>query len=159
MRLKSWLFYRIKVFNLMRSHQTSRTSQISHFRIKYEVSISFITAIWEKLEKNRNNHPEMFCEKGVRNSTKFTGKHLCQSLFFFLACNFIKRETLTQLFSCEFCKISKNTFSCEDVYVIIGNPAFCLALHLTGIRSWANYSMLVTGVSKKSSAHQLELKK
>ena len=27
------------------------------------------------------------------------------------ACNFIKKETLKQVFSCEFCKISKNTFS------------------------------------------------
>ena len=26
------------------------------------------------------------------------------------ACNFIKKETLVQLFSCEFCEISKNTF-------------------------------------------------
>ena len=26
------------------------------------------------------------------------------------ACNFIKKETLTQLFSCEFCEIYKNTF-------------------------------------------------
>ena len=29
------------------------------------------------------------------------------------ACNFIKKETLAQVFSCEFCKISKNTFSCR----------------------------------------------
>ena len=27
------------------------------------------------------------------------------------ACNFIKKETLTQVFSCEFREISKNTFS------------------------------------------------
>ena len=27
------------------------------------------------------------------------------------ACSFIKKETLAQLFSCEFCEISKNTFS------------------------------------------------
>ena len=27
------------------------------------------------------------------------------------ACNFIKNETLAQVFSCEFCQISKNTFS------------------------------------------------
>ena len=27
------------------------------------------------------------------------------------ACNFIKREALAQVFSWEFCKISKNTFS------------------------------------------------
>ena len=26
------------------------------------------------------------------------------------ACNFVKKEALTQLFSCEFCEISKNTF-------------------------------------------------
>ena len=26
------------------------------------------------------------------------------------ACNFIKGETLAQVFSCEFCEISKNTF-------------------------------------------------
>ena len=30
-----------------------------------------------------NSRPEGFCKKGVlRNYTKFTGKHLCQSLFF-----------------------------------------------------------------------------
>ena len=28
-----------------------------------------------------------------------------------LACNFIKKGTLAQVFSCEFCEISKNTFS------------------------------------------------
>ena len=31
----------------------------------------------------RSSRPEVFCEKGVlRNFSKFTGKHLCQSLFF-----------------------------------------------------------------------------
>ena len=44
--------------------------------------------------------------KGVlRNFSKFTGKHLCQPQ----ACNVIKKETLVQMFSCEFCEISKNT--------------------------------------------------
>ena len=38
-----------------------------------------------------------------------------QSLFFNKipvpeACNFIKKETLALVFSCEFCEISKNTF-------------------------------------------------
>ena len=62
----------------------------------------------------RSSRPLVFCKKGVlRNFTKFTGKHLCQSLFFNkvagLVCNFIKKETLAQVFSCEFCEISKNT--------------------------------------------------
>ena len=33
--------------------------------------------------KYRSSHPKVFCEKGVlRNSAKFAGQHLCQSLFF-----------------------------------------------------------------------------
>ena len=41
---------------------------------------------------------QVFCKKGVlRNFTKFTGKHLCQCLFFnkaaLKACNFVKKET------------------------------------------------------------------
>ena len=32
-----------------------------------------------------------------------------------LACNFIKRETLTQVFSCKFCEIFKNTCFTEQV--------------------------------------------
>ena len=34
------------------------------------------------------------------------------------ACNFIEKETLTQVFSCEFCKISKNTFFTEHLWAI-----------------------------------------
>ena len=32
------------------------------------------------------------------------------------ACNFIKKETLAQVFSCEFCEISKNTFFTEHLW-------------------------------------------
>ena len=31
------------------------------------------------------------------------------------ACNFIKKETLAQVFSCDFCEISKNTFFTEHL--------------------------------------------
>ena len=72
-------------------------------------------------------------KKGVLgNFAIFTGKHLCQRLFFNKvaglrpatllkkrlwpqACNFIKKETLVQVFSCEFCKISKKTFFTEHL--------------------------------------------
>ena len=34
-------------------------------------------------KKKTSSRPEMFCRKGVlRNFAKFSGKHLCQSLFF-----------------------------------------------------------------------------
>ena len=61
----------------------------------------------------RSSRPEVFCKKGVlRFFPKFTGKHLCQSLFFNKV---VKKETLAQVFSCEFCEISKNTFSTEHL--------------------------------------------
>ena len=48
--------------------------------------------------------------KGVlRNFAKFKGKHLCQSLFLNKVAgrNFIKKETMAQVISFEFCKISE----------------------------------------------------
>ena len=48
----------------------------------------------------RSSRPEVFCEKGLlRKFAKFTGKHLCQSLFFNKVAgpNFIKKETLAQV--------------------------------------------------------------
>ena len=52
----------------------------------------------------KSSRPETFCKKdALKNLAKFTGKHLCQSLF-------LKKETLVQLFSCEFCEIFKNAF-------------------------------------------------
>ena len=74
--------------------------------------------------KSRRRHRSCSLRKGVlRNFAKFTGKHLCQSLFFNKvaglspeACNFIKKETLAQVFSCEFCEISKNTFLTEHLW-------------------------------------------
>ena len=61
-------------------------------------SSMFLFAFW-------SSHPEVSCKKDVlRYFAEFTGKHLCQSLFF------IKKETLGQMFSCKFCEIFKNIF-------------------------------------------------
>ena len=43
----------------------------------------------------------------LKNSEKFTGKHLRQSYFLNKVCNFA---------FCEFCKIFKNTFLIEHVW-------------------------------------------
>ena len=80
------------------------------------------------MEKNKQNKqktkneyqkqsPEVFYV--LKNLAKFTERHLCQSLFFnkvaSCACNFIKKEILTWVFSCELCKISKSTFFIEHL--------------------------------------------
>ena len=80
-------------------------SAINHMQIKSLIRNRTIT--------NRSSHQRCSVRKSVlRNSTK--GKHLCQSLLQ-AARNFIKNETLAQVFSCEFCEISKNTFFTEHL--------------------------------------------
>ena len=79
-----------------------------------------------------SSYGRCFVKKGVlKNFAELTGKHLCQSLFLnkveggcFLiklqaeACNFIKKETLAQGFSCDFCEIFQNTFFTEHLQTI-----------------------------------------
>ena len=47
----------------------------------------------------RSSRPEVICKKGVLIKLRTWGLQL------------IKKETLAQVFSCEYCEISKNTFS------------------------------------------------
>ena len=42
------------------------------------------------------------------------------------ACNFIEIETLAQMFSCEFCEISKNTYFTEHLQAT-ASAWFCLS--------------------------------
>ena len=64
----------------------------------------------------RSSHRSCSFKKGVvRNFAKFAGKHLCQRLFFnkvagLRPANLLKKESMAQVFSCEFCEISKSTF-------------------------------------------------
>ena len=70
----------------------------------------------------RNSHQRCSVRKGVlRNFTKFTGKDLCQSLFFWVQslrpATLLIKEALAQVFSCEFGERSKNTFFTEHLRV------------------------------------------
>ena len=72
----------------------------------------------QNVDKDRGSRLEEFCKKVVlRNFAKFTGKHLCQSIFFLnkvaglRPAILLKKEILAQVFACEFCEISKNIFS------------------------------------------------
>ena len=59
-----------------------------------------------RILESRSNRSEVFCKIGaLRNFVKFTGKHICQSLFF------DKKGILAQVLCCEFCQFSKNTFA------------------------------------------------
>ena len=51
------------------------------------------------------------------------------------ACHFIKKETVAQMFSCEFCEIFKNTFFTEHLWTTLSRLEFSLyilfLLHIT----------------------------
>ena len=68
-----------------------------------------------KISIFRSRCSEVLCKKGVlKNFKKSTWKYLCQGLFFDKVAdwgNFIKKKTLAQVFSCEFCEIFKNSSS------------------------------------------------
>ena len=70
---------------------------------------------YQKYIPSRVNSTELLQNSGLLwssnpNFAKFTGKHLHQSPFLNKVV-FIEKETLAQVFSCEFCEICKNTFS------------------------------------------------
>ena len=73
----------------------------------------------------RSNCPEVFYKKGVlRNFDKFTGKHLCQSLFFnkvagYRPATLLKKRLLYRCFPLNFCKISKNNFFIEHLWWLL----------------------------------------
>ena len=64
---------------------------------------------------NRSGLPKVFFKKGfLKNFAKFTGKHLCRSLHKVAdlrLATLLKKETPTQVLSCEFCKIFKNSLA------------------------------------------------
>ena len=58
----------------------------------------------------------MFCKKVPLEISQISQENSCVRVSFLIklqieAYNFIKKETLAQVFYCEFCKFSENTFS------------------------------------------------
>ena len=69
----------------------------------------------------RSSRPEVFCKKGVlRNFAKFTGKHLCQSLFFdkvagLRAATLLKKRLWHRCFHVSFVKFLRTLFLTEHL--------------------------------------------
>ena len=71
---------------------------------------------WLLLGAIRSSRPEVFCKKGVpRNFTKFTGTHLCHSLFF----NKVPVLRPASLLKKNFAKFLRTTFYIEHVWWLL----------------------------------------
>ena len=66
----------------------------------------------------------MSFKKGVPKISQNSQENTCARVAFLIklqadACNFIKKVTLAQVFSCEFCEIFKNTFFMEHLWCLL----------------------------------------
>ena len=102
-------FYLIFVYTIPR-HVTDVKKKASRKSLKV-VSATFLLLCFVCLKEYLlKQPPEVFCKKRCsQKCCKIHRKTQAQ------ACNFIKKESLAQVFSCEFCEISKNTFFTEHV--------------------------------------------
>ena len=92
----------------------------------------------------RSSHQMCSVKKGfLRNFTKFTGKHQCQSLFFNKVAGrpaTLLKKRLAQVFFCEFCEISKNTFLTEHLQTTTSNICTLIWIKLSeGLGFWQLY--------------------
>ena len=106
-----------RLLNPKTKHTVTSSSKAVQYQTMSEETKNLVVIKFHDDSISRSSRPEVFCKRGVlRNLVKFTGKHLRQSLFFnkiagLRPATLAKKETLTQVLSCEFCEISKNTFS------------------------------------------------
>ena len=71
--------------------------------------------------------------------------------------NFIKKETLAQVFSCEFCEISKNTFFAEHLWTTASNHFRTIkSLKNENIRAVQDFTYL--GSSIASTKRDIDIK-
>ena len=107
-------------------------SYICYFASYIEVILQiFFQKIIVKHITKRSSHQGCSVKKGVlRNFAKFTGKHLCQNLFFLIklqasACNSIKKEALAQSCPVNFAKFLSTPF-----YRTPPGDCFCHGCHM-----------------------------
>ena len=80
----------------------------------------------------RSSHQRCSVRKGdFRNFTKFTGKHLCHSLFFDKvagrpACNFIKKRLWHRCFPMNFVEFLRTPFFTEHLWATTSNYIFSI---------------------------------
>ena len=76
----------------------------------------------------RSSRPEVFCKKGaLSNFAKFTGKHLCQSLFFnkvagLRPATLLKKRLWHRCFPVNFAKFLRTPFFTEHLWWLLLSP-------------------------------------
>ena len=59
------------------------------------------------MSRSKSSRPEVFCKKGVLEISQNSQEYICARVSFLIK---LQKETLAQVFSCEFSEVSKSTF-------------------------------------------------
>ena len=95
-------------------------------------------------QEHRSSRPKMLCKKcGLGNFAKFTGKHLCQSLFFNKVAGrpatLLKKRLWHRCFPVKFAKFLRTTFLSEHLrWLLLRVPNFVSVLRLCTIQNTSN---------------------
>ena len=101
-------------------YQTQLSKNLNVFHSTYNAQMNFLDCSF-KNGIYRSSRPEVFCKKGVlRNFAKFTGKHLCQSLFFnkvagLRPATLLKKRLWHRCFPINFAKFLRTPFLTEHL--------------------------------------------
>ena len=69
---------------------------------------------------SKSSRSDVFCKKDVlRNFTKFTGKHLCQSLFFNKVAGLLKKRLWQRYFPVNFVKFPRTPFLTKHLWWLL----------------------------------------
>ena len=144
------------------NNQNLITFLISHFWIYHTVKNE--SSLWQNFTFKtlftprdrpsttyRSSRSEVFCEKDVLEISQNSQENTCTRVSFLISCrpqvcNFIKKGTLAQVFSCEFCEISKN----------ISGGCFCtytkLLKKLKFLNTWYEYVLFIWTVESRKDS-------
>ena len=95
-----------------------------------------------------------FKNGALKDFVIFAEKHPRWSLLFKVECNFIKKETLTQVLSCEYCGIFKNSFFIECLGWLLLLNEITTFFHLTFINTRLTSFSVKSVKSRRQGSNQ-----
>ena len=88
-----------------RNSSNHENGKINFLWNTFQIKLSSVAFLLKSLTSNKSTIEQKSKYLSIHQGTRKRSEAVAP------ACNFIKKETLPQVFSCEFCEISKNTFS------------------------------------------------
>ena len=104
------------------SKRSEAANQPFLYRVEWNISLSlWVSLSYADFSLVRSSHQKYSVKNVFLEISQISQENTCARISLLIklqasACNFIKKETLAQVFSCEFCVIFKSTFSTEQLW-------------------------------------------